>query len=492
MTGLLLAAVVVACGTVPALAVGGLSPSTPFLIPLATALIAGTGAIGEFLAPGSFAVWFVAAALVLNGAAVAVLMGGRRGRRRSRRGWSGWDWLQLVVITAAVSWPLMVLTAPIIGYDTQAIWLLHAAMVYAGHPTLVRDLTNHLYFLTNPDYPPLAPASMAVGYLVGGGVDQHVAVVVVAALNASATGLTATGILRLVPEGLSPWRRAASLATAAALCDAVFGVGGQYALNGYADVLWTTAAASAAVFGVLLPVSRRNLGIAAFCLAVAAITKNEGMVMPLAIGLLMAWRVWNPVRGGRQAVRALLVAGGPFLPAAVWALAVRARHINDAFFASGSHETASYRLGVTIPAVWDHIYLLPVAAAVAVTGWLVLGPERRSLGAGPSRHLWIVFAWALFTLVGVYTFGSLSIHWWLSHSVGRTTMFMNVVMLIDMVAWSLAWLARGMSVPAGGHFAGRRDARAQRPSRSRPAAVMSSPAAVASATQSPQFHAAGS
>ena len=492
MTGLLLAVVVVACGTVPALAVGGLSPSTPFLIPLATALIAGTGAIGEFLAPGSFVVWFVGAAVVLNGAAVAVLRGGSRDRRRRRRGWSGWDWLQLVVITAAVSWPLMVLTAPIIGYDTQAIWLLHAAMIYAGHPVLVRDLTNHLYFLANPDYPPLAPASMAVGYVVGGGVDQHLAVVVVAALNASATGLTATGILRLVPERLSPWRRAASLVAAAALCDAIFGVGGQYALNGYADVLWSTAAASAAVFGVLLPVSRRNLGIAAFCLAVAAITKNEGMVMPLAIGLLMAWRVWRPMGGGRQALRALLLAGGPFLPAAVWALVVRARHIKDAFFASGSHEAASYRLGVTIPAVWDQVYLLPVAAAVALTGWWVLGSERRSLGAGPSGHLWIVLAWALLTLVGVYTFGSLSIHWWLSHSVSRTTMFMNVVMLIDMVAWSLVWLARGTPGPSGRHFAKRRDTRDQRPSLSRPTAATSSPTAVTSATQSPHFHAAGS
>ena len=492
MTGLLLAAAVLACGTAPALAVGGMSPSTPFLIPLAAALVAGIGGVGEFLAAGSFAVWLAAAALAANVAAGAVLVARRRpGRRRGGRR-AGPDWLEAAVVAAASAWPLAVLAAPIIGYDTQAIWLPHAAMVYAGHATLVRDLTNPLYAGSNPDYPPLAPAAMAVGYLVGGKVDQHLAVVVVAVLNACATGLAASGLLRLLPDRLPAGRRLGCLAVVAGLCGAVFGVGGQFAVNGYADVLWATAAASAVVFGLLLPPERRNLAVGGFCLAVAALTKNEGLATSLVIGVLMAWRVWRPAGGIRDAIRALVLAGLPFIPAAVWQIAVRLRHIADAFFASRSGQAAAYRLGATVPAMWDRLYLFPVALAVALAGRWVLGSHRRSLGIGPSLLLWIVAAWAVLALVVTYTFGSLRIHWWLATSVNRTTIFTNLVFLLDMVTWTVVALAGAGPPPAGRHFAGRRSSRTRRPSRSHPVAAASSAAAVARAIHRPQVHAAGS
>ncbi len=466
----LLAVVAVACGTLPALALGAAAVATPFLVPLTSAATGAVAATVTFTVGGSFGLDFVLVALVANLLAASRLVASRD-ITRFRRG----DWPGVAVLVVAVGWPLVVLSAPIIGYDTQAIWLPHAAMLYAGHSTLVSDLRNPALAFSNPDYPPLVPAAMAVGYVVRGHVDEHLAVVTVAVLNACAVAVIGAGLLQMVPDPARRPRRILALAVVAVFCAAVYGFSGDFALNGYADVLWSSAAAGAVLFGLVLPKGRPNAATAGLCLMVAAATKNEGTAVALVVAVVIGLRYVGSGRDPVRAVRTLVAAAVPLVPAAAWALAIRAQHIKDAFFATHSSESLSTRAAAVAPAMWARLHVVPVAAAVAVVGWWALSADRRAARLGHPVLLWVAAVWGTCAIALTYIFGALEIHWWLSTSVKRTTIFTDVLVSADMAAWALLALCGGagrpVDPPAGAARGARSDLSPTRISRSVAAAV---------------------
>ena len=66
----------------------------------------------------------------------------------------------------AAGWPLQVLRAPILGWHGLAIWTLHSIFIYGGHSVLPGWLTDPIYIFSQPNYPPLVPATGVLGFVV--------------------------------------------------------------------------------------------------------------------------------------------------------------------------------------------------------------------------------------------------------------------------------------------------------------------------------------
>ncbi len=211
---------------------------------------------------------------------------------------------------------------------------------------------------------------------------------------------------------------------------------------------------------------------------VAAATKNEGTAVALVVAVVIGLRYVGSGRDPVRAVRTLVAAAVPLVPAAAWALAIRAQHIKDAFFATHSPESLSTRAAAVAPAMWARLHVVPVAAAVAVVGWWALGADRRAARLGHPVLLWVAAVWGTCAIALTYIFGALEIHWWLSTSVKRTTIFTDVLVSADMAAWALLALCGGgggagrpVDPPAGAARSASSDLSPTRISRSVAAAV---------------------
>ena len=421
-------------GILPALAVGGRHPVTPFLVPLATAAMAAVAAVVMLATAGSLVVWFAIVAVGCNVAAVTAIPAALVSDRTPGPAW--WPWASLATVVAAVSWPLLVLNAPIIETDSQAIWLLHAAMISGGHSTLVADLTNTGYLFSHPDYPPLVPAVGALLYAVRGAVDDHLALAATVSLNACVVGVAATGLLSRVPATTTWIRRTACLLLVFLLSGAIYGVTGADALNGYADLLYAGAGLGAVIYGLLLPRSPRHLAVASLCLAIAALTKNEGMLTAVIVAVLVIARQQRRGMGLRQRLATLGVALA-LVPGAIWMLIIRADGLSDSFFASSSGETLDTRLSATVSQMSNQLRLVLPAILVLIAGTLLLRHHRSRLGIGDWRWLWTGGIVYTLGIAATYVIGSPEINWWLNTSVVRTTIFANASLQVDMTAWLL-------------------------------------------------------
>jgi len=454
---------------VPTVACVGVRPVTLFLVPLAGSVLVAVAAELELAVGGSLLMWFVILAVVANLMAARRL---RRGAGPSRDSLSSpWPWITLLVVVAAVVWPLHALRNPIVLTDGYAIWTLHSIFIYGGHDTFLSGLKNPVTTFSNPGYPPLVPASGALAFIGEGRVDIRLAVIVTGVLEACGLGVVACGIAEVARRQVSAVTRGASLVVAAALCLVGFGSGiaGLSAVGGSADLTWAAAGVAAVVYGLVLPRSPRHLAIAWLCATVASLTKNEGFVTALFIFLLIAVRHRStlvglvrsgPFGSGRRAaavvgepepdptpskvVRLLFVIGSTVVMAApglAWVLLMRLEGIGSDFVGH-STETFAQRAHPTLAAFADHLHILPVAAAVAVVGSLVLRGTRTRLGLGHPGWLWLVIAWSLAAIAATYVFGALEIKWWLATSIVRTMIFAQLALYTDLAVWCVVALTR--------------------------------------------------
>lgn len=429
-------------GVIPAVALSGMEPATLFLIPLAGAVMAALAAILEFGVTGSLVGWFIPIAIVANLASAVYLV-----RRRPRRRASGpsplWQPVGLAVVLAGVSWPLLALQVPNIGFDAHATWMVHTALIWNGHQAMTRLASPYYTLSSNSSYPPLVPAAGALGYAASGHLSERLAVAITVLLNASAVGLVGTGLLRTVPPGAPRNRRLGAMVVAFLFCGAVFGIAGIYATNGYADLLWSAGALAATVYGLVLPREWRNLAVAWLALLVASLTKDEGFLVGIAISLLIAARYAWPVAAPR--VRWLLQFGamavGPLIPAAVWFALIHEKGISSGYFGSGGTEALSMRLAATSVTVSHQLYGGVAALIVLVLGALRLRQRRSGLGLANPAWLWTAALAGLALVGATYVLGAIPIHWWLWTSIDRSTIFVQMVFLAGMTLWMLVLLS---------------------------------------------------
>jgi len=478
-------AVLIVPAVLPSVTALGARPITVFLIPLVGAVFAAVAAELELVIGGTILEWFVI--LVVSANVVSLirqrdLIVAPRGRGRRvhaahenhRQGlmwrWpSAWPIFTVTVIGLALLWPLQALRAPVIAYDGYGIWTLHSLFIYGGHSSFLNDLTNPAYRFSNPNYPPLVPASGALGFAVTGDSSFRLAVVITSVLNACALGAAACGIVAISEDDARVVPRLAALAAGVVVCLIGFGLSGPYGVGGYADLLWAASAVAAIIIGLLLPPSGKRLVAAWVCATVAGLSKNEGFITALVILALLAVRYIPAQSRHRPAARAERAGRGVFsslsfwrtwalrvafvviaaLPGIFWTMYVKYRGIGSDFVGSSS-QSVSLRFHATASAVWENFHVLPLAAAVALLGALVLRPTRRRLQVGNDGWMWVVVAASLAALFITYVFGALEIHWWLSTSANRTTIFAQLALYSDMAVWlAVAASAHPVELDAG-------------------------------------------
>ena len=462
-------ALLVAPAVLPALALLGARTTTVFIAPLVGAVFAAVAAELEAAVGSTLLTWYVILVVLANVAALAwlrhrfaALAKAQRtqlrtldGRTPRRWAWpSGWSWATVAVMALAAAWPLQVLRAPILGYDAYAIWTLHSMLIFGGHNVLQGALTDPIYNFSQPNYPPLVPAVGALGFVAEGGVDLRLAEILTAVLNSCALAAAGCAIAESAAAHGRALARVVSLGAGACICLIGFGLSASFGVSGYADLLWAASGLAAILFGLVLPPSIRNLAAAWLCATVAGLSKTEGFLAAcMILGLLTVRYVPRPVTPlsalrqnaagvrravgivwARWAVTVVVFAVVMVLPGLFWVGYVRYEKIGTSFVGT-SPQSVAFRSGATASGLWDNLHVLPLAVGVALVGAVVLSGRRRRLALASDVWLWIVLAGSLAALVITYIFGAFEIHWWLSTSANRTTIFENLTAYGDMAVW---------------------------------------------------------
>lgn len=462
-------------GLLPAIAVARRSPAVIFLAPVIGAIFAAVAAELELGVGSSLFDWYLPIALVVNAALItwwlvirasgtrlvlspaesAVPPARRSGEAAPRSRFPEWAWYAITVATllGALAVPLIALRGDRIGWDSNSIWMTHALMIFGGHQELLTSMQNRTYAFSNPNYPPLVPASGALAFKFFGMGSLLVAVDTTVFLTACALGVAGAGIVSAA-SGASPLPRAVAVMTGGALCIAGFAVSNKYGVDGHADLLWAAAAAAAIIWGLVLPRSTQALAMAWTCAVAASLTKNEGLTTALIVLVLIALR-YRPLRiprligraGSRPAgwpaltrwarawaERAAFVLA-PAVPSLAWAGLIHLLGIHDAFFSASSGQSLLTRAHFTINAMSVRLRIVPVAFVMLVAGSLVLRRYRRSARLANPAWLWTAWLGSLAIIFATYVFGAYPIRWWLITSVDRTTIFAQVLLYADICIW---------------------------------------------------------
>lgn len=368
---------------------------------------------------------------LLTGAAIPLLLSGRC--TLSLR-LPPAECLLLAVPTVGLAWTLSVLQRVEIEWDGRSIWLFHARMLRAGHKVFLAQA--HLFAFSHPDYPPLVPSSVLLGWDLQGHIDYRTAQLVVAALTACATVLAGVAVARIVGAG-----RLLSAALALAFVLTCYGIWGQYGSDGYTDPLVAALVVAAGGYGLLAQAAPGRVGLPLALLVLAAATKNEGLTSSLPVlGVIvlreLLHRRTHPLAAPRLSWRQ--VAGATTMMS-VWPVIVRVHGIGSDLTAHsklvGRAADPLYRLDLTWAELEPNL-AGPLTAAVAlVLLSAVLGRNHFGRAVGfLSAHLLCLSA-----LLAVYAFGPLEIHFWLNTSLVRTSLLLEAAgMMAALSALGLA------------------------------------------------------
>jgi hypothetical protein len=325
---------------------------------------------------------------------------------------------------------------PPVAWDARSIWWFHAKWFEQGGAAVVDAMRNPAFSFSHPDYPPFAPATNAAAWLVDGTQSAKHAQIVTALLTLSAVSLLGYAIWRLFAPRLGV--RTATAASCLVVA-ASYGVARvDPATNGYVDVLWAASFATACVFLLASPKSHEALRWGALMLAVAALTKNEGLVAASFVAALTVIRY-----GLHRRVVAWLSLG--LAPGVAWILIIRILGVvsesadqsrSGRLFALDPAVTS--RIGPAARSVADHVGLVTVAAAgVSLAGLVLVGPLRRKLSGSLAPWMWVAWLGTVASLAFAYVVSSRPLAWHLRTSVTRTTIAPNLVLLAEGAIWTL-------------------------------------------------------
>jgi len=474
--------VLAVAGALPTVALAGFRWLSVPAAPLAGAVLAALASAGCLAVGGTVLFWFV----LLSAVAAAVSAvgwwrahpAGSRPKLGSRpatgprpatepralpAGWAGP--VGLITVVAASAWMLTALRAPSIGFDARAIWLLHADWLAAGHQVALGALRNPAVPYSHDTYPPLPSGSVAVVWMVTGDHGYRLGQVVVALLNSAAVATAALATVEVgrrvaaVAGGATHWAghrtvvpAVAGVVAAGALVLAAFGVAGRFGTNGLADLLWSAAATGAIAFGLVLPGRGRDLGMAVLLLAVAGLTKDEGIAIGMAIAVLItlrrAWSAWRSTTPtalagpGRWPWRSVpwkpLAAGGlGVLALGAWPVLMRVLGSAPALPTTGSGQGGWFRFRATYDAMVPYLHDVPLAVALAVVGGVFLRRTRRAAGVGNDGWSWAAFVAGTGILLATYVTGTLNIQLWLLTSINRTVFFPELAVWWIVATWAV-------------------------------------------------------
>jgi hypothetical protein len=472
--------VLAGAGAAPVVLAVGVRWQSLLLAPLGGAVMAAVAGLFVVAFAGSTIDWFIGLSIAgLGLGAAGMLVRGRVDRPRDDRTGSGGRPASRVIgwsmVAVAVTWSLLPLRVPSVGLDARAIWLLRSAWFASGHQVTLAALRNPQLLVAHASYPPLISATTAVAWQVTGVHTYRLGVVITALLNGCALAVVA-GVLiesgalaadRATRSGMkgrdnrvaSHLRSSLSAppivggVVAALFVLVVFGVFGPFATNGYADPLWSVAAAGAIGYGLLLPVTRSNRAVAGVLLGVAGLTKDEGIATAMALIVLIVARsvMWGwsidsrsvagagrPVTRMRSALVPVAVGCTGILALAIWPALMRfigaARDVSTSGARQGTMIT---RLHLTVNAMWPYLHVLLLAVPISLVGALLLRAERRGLGIGADAWAWAGLVSGLLVVGWAYVTGPGNAPFWLATSVHRTTIYPAIVAWLIVAEWAV-------------------------------------------------------
>jgi len=413
-------------GALPAVALVGARLVVIPIAPLAGAVVTAASAVSCVGVSGSLLMWFGIWSAAAAGVSVVVLLGrpglARRLARDVKRGVRPLVVVGALAVAAAVAWTLRSLQVPNIGFDTRAIWLIHARWFSQGHHFALAAMRNPFLVISHPGYPPLISSVMALGWRVSGTSSDRVAVVLTALLNACALLVAAWGIVEAARHGarrvhvdLRHRRRFIGVGIVIAVLTVLVagGVLGTFETNGYADPLWSLAAVAVVVYGLILPPTAANLGVVAVMVGVAGLTKVEGTAVAIMLLVVIGLRsVLGRSPTSRQFVAAL---GAGVLALLIWpVLTVVVGVPTDASLSGRRQGSLQHRAATTFDAMVPHLHVVVLAALCGGAGFLALRHVRNRLGLGNDLWAWAALASAGVVLMGAYVFGPGNIELWLA------------------------------------------------------------------------------
>ena len=426
------------------------------LMPLAGSVIGAVAAICSIVVTGTIFQWFVGWSVIAGVVSLGVLATHRDPGDAPKGKWLGvhpLGGIGALVLLAVVAWTLRSLRVPNVGFDTRAIWMLHARWLTHGHAYAHAAIVNPFLVLSHPGYPPLISAAMALSWEVTGNSTDRVAVITVALLNACALFVAAWGIVEAARRGvvrLNLDRQRQHLIIGLSVLVAVLtilvtgGVLGTFATNGYADPLWSLTAVGAVVWGLALPPSSSGLGVAALLVLVAGLTKVEGTAVAMIIVVVLTARLLGY---GRRRGRLVLTGLAGLVALLVWPLATLVMGVpNDPSLRGSREGSLLNRAHRTLSAAGPHLEVVLLALACGVAGFLLLRQVRSRLGLGNDLWAWIALVGAVLVLGGAYVFGPGNVELWLDTSVNRTTIFVALLGWWIVAVWAVCGASASLTV----------------------------------------------
>lgn len=384
---------------------------------------------------------------------------------RSRRGFPGSapesPWLLLLPLGAVFA--LLTVRQAAFSWDARSIWFFHADWFASGGGAVVDAMRNRAFAFSHPDYPPLAPATNASVWLLQGERSVEVAQVTTAILTASAVCLFAYAVIHITRDRLPAWFRGLVGVLLVAAAYGAFRV--DTGTNGYVDVLWAASFSAAAVFLLAAPCTdaARRFGVP--LLAVAALTKQEGLVSAVAVAILVLLRSKHRA----QMLRWLAVGLAPGLIWAAWArFLVVEPEPNRLGALLRLDPSVRARFRPTALSIWHNGRLVIILAALTtVLGMVAVMRSRREVSGSGFPWIWCAASMVFGTIASAYLVSPHQIDWHLGTSVHRTTIVINLLLLGEAITWALiAVVALSSKTPM----------RPRRRRREEPVAVVAEPA----------------
>ncbi|GGM21182.1 hypothetical protein ACFFX1_00355 [Dactylosporangium sucinum] len=429
MSSLLGVALLAAAGLPLAFALTRALPLALVFAPLAGAAVATAAVVLMIVVGGPMLLWMMP---------VLLLTGYLAWRLRTLPRLAHSSWRDALLLTVPLVPPFLPFLQQPASWDAHLIWWLHAGYFTHGGGFARDAIGSQALAFSHQDYPPLASAAVALVWLVLDTRDFYPAAIATGAVTAAATAAVVHAVRSVTANGsaLLSW------VVAVAVGYSAFSPLWLVPTAGFSDAMCATAFAAGAV---LLLLARepfgRMLPMTLLLLSCAALMKNEGLSLVLALAVV----------GTAKHRRTIRRVGWVWLPVAVaaaWSVIARV-------FGARTDVLAGPRLGELLhgdpgtvgrfPLVFatmagrvDQIVVFAVAAALL--GLLLLRDRRRAFGLPSDLWLWAVAAlyWVVITVI--YLITPMSLQWHLDTSVDRVVIAFVVLACASAACWAVtAW-----------------------------------------------------
>ncbi|MET7419144.1 hypothetical protein [Dactylosporangium sp. NPDC005555] len=431
ITTVLAVLILVVAGLPLAYALTRAVPLALVLAPIAGAAVATAAVLLMLAFTGPLMVWFVP---------VYLLTGVLAWRLRDRPRLPSSGWRDAALTTLPLVPPMLRLGSEPVTWDTHLIWWLHAGYFTQGGDFARSAIGNPVLTFSHPDYPPLASAPVALAWQVLDIRDFYPAAFVTGFLTLSAIAMLVHAVRVATARGHALLSWPAAIATGYAAWTPLWII----PTAGFSDAMCACAFAAGAVLLFFARPFAGLLPLALFLASSAALMKNEGLSLVVALALV------GTVKLRRRA-------GPLWIPvgvAAVWSVTARLLGAETDVLAGGRFNALLHGDADTLgrlPTILGFMagrvgWIVLLTVAAALLGHLFLRRARADLDLGADGWLWAVTAIHTAGLVFIYLITPYDIHWHLSTSIDRVMIAMAVLSCASAACWGVTALS-GLSAP---------------------------------------------